>query len=45
MKHSRFVAGRHITGGDGEAEVIGEVLVPRVEDRLLADDPLEDGAF
>ena len=31
-------------GGDGKAEVVGEVLVARVEDRGLADGMLQHGA-
>src|SRR5208283_4846915 len=40
-----FVGLPHATGGDGEAEVIGEVLITRVEDRGFADDAPQDGGF
>ena len=32
----------HVAGGDGEAEVVGEVLVARVQDGRFADDAPQD---
>lgn len=35
----------HATGGYAEAEVVGEVLVPRIEDRRFADGPPQHGGL